>query len=325
MAAGVKVRREQSDDIGRLANLVTEWEAKRAAAEEALRSAESTSGEEVLEDPSLVSKAAAAMREARDEIELAGRAAEAARTKLNAAKVEALEAEAKKLDTAAAALEKKLASHDARSAELLAALEAHEGKFVPEVELMAAKRSAGLLHEGTAWSLPRSEVLRREVERERLRASVVRDVAAGVDPEIRLRALADIVDGSVLGVQPDELYPPCVLGPSAVIRAPRCSSKIASVVRRLADHDAEQSQDDGPEIAQRQAVIDRINAKLEQWEKTRLVDYRPAPGEIRGRDTRVQWIEDRKQWRAGAPKRREALLDELEALTGSRDPETALS
>lgn len=317
----VRDRSDQRAEIARWEQSVSEWVAKREAAQGALARAEATSGEDVLEDPTLVAKTAGEMRAARDEIELATKAIDVAQSKLNAARVAVLEAEAKKLDEAAASAERKLSAHQAKTDELLAALEAHEGKFVPEVELMSFKRATGNLEQGTQWSFPRSQQMRTEVERERLRAAVVRDVAAGVDPDIRLRPLSDIIDSTVLGLKPHELYAPCVFGPAAVIRAPLHSRRIESVLDRLAQHDADAESDDDREISERQAVIDRIDAKEKEFAKSRRYDLQLTPADLQARRARIEWIKERKQWRADAPLRRKALLDELEALTGSRDPE----
>ena len=308
-------------EVRRWEDALATWLSKRSTAEAALAQAESTSGEDVLENPTLVAKTAADMRSIRDEIELASKAADAARTRLDHARVVVLEREAQRFDQAAAAVDKKLATHREKTSELLAALEAHEGVFVPQVELMQEKRASGTIHDGEEWSFLKSDDMANEAEQERMRAAVIRDVAAGVDPRIRMRESENIVDSSVLGVRPEDLYPSCVWGPGALIPAPLFSARIEAVLGRLAAHDAEVAGDDAPEIARRQAEIDRVTAKETAFKKNGL--HRPVASELAGRDARIKWIEERKQWRADAPKRREAILDELEALTGSRDETTA--
>jgi len=310
----VKTRPKAADvsDVTKWSTALTDWERKRDDAQARLTATKTVIGAEVLDDPAAVTKKAQA---ARDDIEAADAAIRAVSVELEAARTEALEAAAATFDREADRLQRELDAHRAVTDDLLSKLEDHECRFVPERDWARLRLEAGRSVPVDGWSSPRSEGLALLVERESLKAAVIRDVVAGVDPAVRLRDLAGI-ESTVYGLPLDDYYAPCVWGPAAVLPAPAFASKVEAVRARLAEHDAAVAVDDGPEIAKRQQVIDEINA---QEEAAR--DRRRTPltlQEQQRRSGRQKWIVDREVWRREAPSRRAALIDELEALTGTR-------
>ena len=301
-------------EVRRWESTIVDWRTRRGVAVAALEKAQAETGERILEDPARSAKLAGEIRDARDGIGIADKAIEAAQLKLNAARVAVLELEASRLDRSAEMKRTELDAHNKRTVELLDQLEAHECTYVPERQWVRALSDAGRpLPE--SWSAPRSLELEQAVEQEATRADVLRDVAAGVDPAVRLRELAD-VSSTVHGLAIEELYPPVVWGPDAVLPAPAFLRAVENAQRLIDDHDAELAVDDTPEIERRQAVIDEIDEKeatgRASWHRITAVD-------VQRRDARKRWIAARRKWREEAPDRRKSLVDALHKLTGGRD------
>lgn len=308
------------------AAMVQSWRDRVAAARAELADAESTSGEAVLDNPSIVAKVSKRMQSARDEVELAERAIPAAEGRLEQARRRVLEFDALAFDRAAERLEGELAQHRARTEQLLAQLEEHECVYVPEAEWARAARDAWGFNGPTEWSAPKSDDLQRRVDVERLRAAVLRDVAAGVDPSGRVHEARGIED-TVFGVPADEVYPSAVWGPDAVVPAPAFVSTVEHTRRLLDDLDAK-ILDSRAEVERRTVKVDEIYAKVAAShrgsEGTAVLDSKVRPSGdawLRGCQEDV-WrqrlnISKLERWLSeGEPREREGLLARLELLTG---------
>lgn len=269
-----------------------DWEARLGAARSELADAESSSGGDLIDDPKSVSRVAKRMQTARDEIELGERALAEAGLRLENARRRVLEHDASEIDQQADRLQAELDKHDARTAELLADLQEHEGRFVPEVDWIEALRSAirsGVANDGAPeeWEIPKSRLKREQIMRLRLQADVVRDVAAGVDPSIRLRASSAVGDRSI--------YPACVWGPDAVVGAPAYLSLVENARARLAEIDE---------------TLGRLPAEIEELE----VEQAAKPDRV------LIGLQGRRRQLEELPGRREQVAAELAALTGAVRP-----
>lgn len=313
-------------DVTACESTVGQWRDRLAGARSELAEAESTSGEAVVDNPSLVSKVSKRMQAARDEIELAGHAQGAAEERLEQARRRVLEFDALQFDRVADRLKGELVKHRARTDELLAQLDEHEGVYVPEWRWARAARDARSADAPDEWSSPRSESLAEALERERMCAHVLRDVAAGVDPSGRLREAAG-AGSLVFGVPVVELYPSAVWGPDAVIPAPAFLSTVEYTRQLLRDLDVkiEKSQAEvnrrSDELAEiyvqaeklrgptARTILDGQSATVDPW----LSECRTL-AQRRRRQIGVaqEWLE------SGEPRERAELLARLEELTGEK-------
>lgn len=211
-----------ADAVREARGILARWETTRQEAAAALAELQSGVGAEALADPQAALALPRQMQEQRDRIEIADRALDAQRSRVAAAESEYLLAEADLLERAVAAAAAALEQHEARTAELLRALEAHEGRYVPESEI-AEFDSGALVRDGRVeYTMPRSRILRAELETAEKRVWILREMAAGRDPHPALRAQLSIVDGKWwgTGITLEELYPACVWGPDALVTAP---------------------------------------------------------------------------------------------------------
>jgi hypothetical protein len=168
-------------------------------------------GEAVLDDPDSGTDLAQRIVELQARRDVALRAVAAQLPRIAAAEATYLAAEADVLLVAAAAAEQELATHDERTAVLLAELERHEGHFVPA--------SGG----------GRSYDLRQAADLAHLRVSIVRSLAAGEDPDADVLAKRSVHDGTIFGAERDDVYPLCVWGPDAVVPCPAYLAQVASL------------------------------------------------------------------------------------------------
>lgn len=200
-------------------SVLAKWEAQQVATEAELDSLQQRAGDEILDDPAAAGDLARSMQALRDRLDIARRAVAAQGPRVTKAEADYLNAEADVLERDAETARATLAAHQARTAELLAELEKHEGRFVPHVMLIEEQRLGGVVGAPTSWEIPKSAALVDAVMLAELRVTVLRDLAAGQDPAPRLRALQSIRDGRIQGVRIDEIYPSCVRGPDAVVPA----------------------------------------------------------------------------------------------------------
>lgn len=177
------------------------WQAEEIAKAAELSSLQARVGDEVLSDPERAASLSADLADASAAVEIAQRAAQAARPKVDEAERIVWDLDAARLEREAAAAQAKLDAHKAKTDGLLVQLREHEGDFVPA----KIQHQLGAVPHGMALDQPspmKSWLLQTEVSRLTLRAQVLRDRLAGVDPLIRLEELSsrDVVSAQVYGL-----------------------------------------------------------------------------------------------------------------------------
>lgn len=187
------------------AETVGKWAARKSAAEQELASLQDRAGAEVLADESAAVGLTKTMGELRDEIDIASKALAAVQPLYDHAAREAVVAEAAEWGAEAAKRQKALGVHVAGIDRLLGELLEHDG-----VPYGALPRHPG----------SKRHHLELEVDRAKLTAFVLREVAEGRDPGVELQARASVMDGTIYGLDAREYYPASVWGPDAVLPAP---------------------------------------------------------------------------------------------------------
>lgn len=114
-------------DLSNAETALNQWEAKHAGATAELAKLETTSIDQILEDPSLAETHAFKESTLRGQIKVYAQAAEAARAKILTRHQDVLEAEAKHEDKQAAAADKELAKHEVKVKAVLATLQELDG------------------------------------------------------------------------------------------------------------------------------------------------------------------------------------------------------
>lgn len=222
-AATTTTRETAAAEVRTHLDTVTEWQARQIAAEAELESLQDRAGGEVLADESAADRLPKAMQELRDRIDIAARAAAAAAEKLHAARVRVLLLDAEAFDAEAERCRHSLAQHEQTTAELVAALAEHEGRFISVQEASAYQGSPGVTedhHLLQGAPALKSVGLQQALRRAELRAFVCRTVAAGGDPHDELARERSMVNGKIAGVMLEDLYPASVWGPDAIVAAP---------------------------------------------------------------------------------------------------------
>jgi hypothetical protein len=198
--------------------ILAQWEAELASAISELNAYRDQSGTAVLDDPASASRVAKQMQELRDRQEIAQRAVEAQRPRVVVAEAAYVAAEADVLEVALGKAREALTQHEAKTAELLKALEDHEGPFVPEIELIHAKRSGTTImytDAPTSWTLPKSAALHDQVRRLERQVAVLRELAGGRSPELLLQRWQS--ENVMVNLDRAEVCPPCVFGADALV------------------------------------------------------------------------------------------------------------
>lgn len=197
--------------------VLAKWEAERVTAEAELASLQERAGEEVLANEDAAERLLADMARLRDQAEISTRAVRAAEPRLFEAKRAVVVAEAAEWEAEAARLRDELEKHTAKVEVLLEQLNDLDGaRYMP-----VAQRS-GMLVEGFARLARVPTVggkMRLDLQRAELKAKVLRDVAAGENPEPMLRGMMD-VHGKIHGLVHSEYYSDSVRGPEALVPAP---------------------------------------------------------------------------------------------------------
>lgn len=215
-AAETKLVREARETLAK-------WEAELRACEAAFADLQGRAGAEVLDDPEAADRIPRELTALRDRIDVAEKAIEAQRPRVRTAESAYLLAEAAALQPAVAVARANLEKHNARTAELLAQLESHEGKFVPELALTEELRTRGMPYER---ELSKSEILQEAVDIAQRPILVLEAMARGEDP-------AAIVSRWAAQTYPDEHYPACVWGPAALVPAPAYKRQVAEAKARI--------------------------------------------------------------------------------------------
>lgn len=186
-----------------------QWVERFAQLESQLATLQQTIGGAVLDDPTAAERLIGEQQHLRDQLDVAHRAADAQAQRIPAAEHAYLLAEAAALQPVSDQAEAVVAKHRARTAELLALLEQHEGRFVPEAELAAAQRRLGPGEVTFELTAPKSRALEERAEQVRRSIFILREMVEGREPT------ASVL--SEWGVAPAEVYPPCVFGPDALV------------------------------------------------------------------------------------------------------------
>lgn len=197
------------------------WREKGSTAQEELASLQATAGVEFLDDPEAATRLVQQMATLRDQATVADRAADAAQQRVAAAERDYLLAEADVLDKVVERARERVQTHRQRTAELLAQLLEHDGRFV----LDGASKSWALEHP--------AEVAKTQ-------AQILRLLAEGQDPESWLQQEANrTFDGRIAGLLPAELYPDAVSGSNALVPAPYFVATARATQSIMAETEAE--------------------------------------------------------------------------------------
>ncbi len=317
-----KRRRDALAEVQRWRVTISDWRRRQAEARSELQVLEATIGEKALDDPAIADRLVAKASELRARVEMAAKAITAAQPRLVTAQQAVLELDAQEHDRLAADHRAKLNRHEARTVELLSQLQDHEGVFLPEEN---ARRSQAGVTGATVieWTRPKSADLKDAVAVEELKASVLRDVAAGADPAARLAEHRGYLSSEIYGRAERSFYGPAVWGPGAVMPAPAFLSEVDQIVQRLRVHDQRVAHGDAETIERLQREIAKVvNARDVEAARMGVVvsaaphRFESFEKQVRGRQARIAELE---AWHRDAAKVRESILDELEEMTGSRE------
>jgi len=210
-------------------SVVTRWQNEVTQVEAEIEKLRASMGEAALEDEARADALPQQLRDLRDRLEVAQRAAAAAEPKLATARAAALEEAAREFDDDADRRRTILGKHDLKTARLLKELEEHEGSYVPRGDLQSVQslRASDTLDwdespsSNVVVKAPKSALLNRDVRLAELRAAMIRDVAVGLDPALRVEPIRDVTGGGkVYGLSTAELYPAAIYGPDAIVPAP---------------------------------------------------------------------------------------------------------
>jgi hypothetical protein len=202
------------------------WEAKHAAAEAELAALERLAGDSILAEPDDAEKVEGKIADARRAVRAAARAIEAQGPRVPVAEARYFAAEADALDAERVAAQRVLDEHDAKTEKLLRQLEEHEGAFVPEVDLIKVQHQAGT--GPNSWKAPKSAAMRSKVRTLGDQVTILRELAAGRDPEVWIRANRyNVISGKTVE------YPECVAGPDALVSVPAFLTRTEGARTRL--------------------------------------------------------------------------------------------
>lgn len=212
--------------------MLEQWRTRLTHVEAELAQAEAVSGDELLDDPARAVGWPAHLRELRDQVGVVGRSVVAQQNRVRGAELHWLAAQAVVVEVdEVVPARKALAAHQARTGELLAALEEHDGPYVPQINLARAMRTTGGIVEGTSLvgQLPKVHLLQVTLARAELRHSVLVAMAKGEDPTMLVvgrRYPADITER--------DCYPD-VVGPSGLVPAPAFAGQVAAARARVVE------------------------------------------------------------------------------------------
>jgi hypothetical protein len=248
--------------------ILVQWEEKLADCRARISELQDTAGEEVLDAPDSAAAVARELTELRDIIAITQKAIDAQKPRISAAESRYLKAEADLLELQVDVAETALQAHRTKVTRLLDQLAALDGPYVPEIELLhLAQRFDAIDDAGKVWREPMAIKLVRNLQAAQRRVTVVREMAAGRDPQplVREWGLSDPVGAS------DRLryYPDCVWRPDALVPAPALVGARGRAERWLEELEA--LQDQLPDhIAELRTQIhgtpldDHVHAKIER-------------------------------------------------------------
>lgn len=298
------------------------WRDRSQDAEEERDLIRSRIGDTVLEDPGKADELVDKLGRCEATIEVCTKAEEAALPKLDAARRAVLEFDAVVFDDLAEGAREKLIVHEARTAKILQMLIDHEGEgeFVP-VGALDQAAYVGSLPAGMTGAFVNQRAkpwaswgLQAEVRRFEAQAQYLRDVVAGVDPEINLNQHR-ASDGAILGEPATDFYPRAAWGPEAIIPTSLYLRRVDSVRSALVQHDADASVDIEPKVAELEGRIRKLRKEIadRQFNRTPLPD---DDEQLEGWGWLIRKLRTDLQ---EAPAKRAQLVAQLEALTGDRE------
>lgn len=212
--------------------VLEQWRTRLTHVEAELAQAEAVSGDELLDDPARAASWPAHLRELRDQVDVVGRSVVAQQKRVRGAELHWLGAQTVVVEVEEVVPARKaLAAHQARTGELLAALEEHDGPYVPQIELVRARRSAAMVVEGSgvAARLPKSQLLVVALARAEVRHGVLVAMAKGEDPTMLVVGRRYPVD-----IAERDCYPDAV-GPSGLVPAPAFAGQVAAARARVVE------------------------------------------------------------------------------------------
>jgi hypothetical protein len=281
-----------------------EWQRAKATAEAELTTLQGRLGDLVLDDPAAAELALRQQQQLRDRVDVAERAIVAQGPRVATAETAYLTAEADALEPAIAAAEADLAKHRARTQELLAQLETHEARFVPEIELTHAQMMLTAPGEGRVAqvSIPRSHDMAWAIEEMRRPVHVLREMAAGREPA------SDWV-AREWETTPAKAFPACVYGPDAVVPSQAYLRERATVEGRTGELQTR--------VAELDALIESKSAKLADQRR------QPWPVDDGARKAMLREFELEEKRIAALQSRRDEAHAELTSTTARRAELTA--
>ena len=298
------------------------WRDRSQDAEEERDLIRSRIGEAVLAEPGRADELVDKLGRCDATIEVCAKTEEAALPKLDAARRAVLEFDAAVFDDLAEGAREKLIVHEARTAKILQMLVDHEGEgeFVP-VGALDHAAYVGSLPAGMTGTFINTQAkpwgswgLQAEVTRFEAKAQYLRDVVAGIDPDINLNK-HKASDGGILGELATDFYPRAVWGPEAIIATSLYLRRVDSVRSALAQHDADASVDIEPKVAELEGRIRKLRKEIagRQFNRTPLPD---DDEQLEGWGWLIRKLRTDLQ---EAPAKRAQLVAQLEALTGDRE------
>lgn len=218
------------------------WLQRKIDALREINRVQSLSGEKYLDDPDAVMKVPALLRELRDQVAVAHSAVGAQEPRVRSAEAAWLQAYADALSVDVRAAEARLEAHNAKTADLLAALEAHNGTYVTRAELERHLQPEFMrVGAEPEWERPKSEAIERELGDAQALVWTLGKTIEGVD--LRRPENLPSMDYSVA-------YPPLVQGADALVPT------VAQ--RALHDHDPESAHESLREIYRLRGLVEDL-------------------------------------------------------------------
>jgi hypothetical protein len=260
-------------EVLRQRGILAEWETKRGDAIREAAELEARAGAEILDGPDMEDEIDLRLASLQRRARSAEKAIAAQRPRVLSAESKYLAAEADDLDATAREAEEVVAGHHTETQRLLGLLEAHEGPHISEYEHRRSISSLDVLVlDSRPVVVPKSRRLVAEATLLRHQVLVLRELAAGRDPEPLIRSWN--YNSS------SDAYADCVTGADALVRAPH----FLAAVERAREV-----------VAELEALPAELEAEIEEF-KTKLrrgggEEAQAAESAIRRREHRLSEID----------------------------------
>lgn len=244
MSKSTKQVETAAAEVVRQRAVLAEWETKQADAEREAAELENRAGTEILDTPDLEDEIDLRLASLKRRARSAAKAIEAQRPRVLAAESRYLAAQADAHEAPAREAEQALVKHNAETERILDLLRRHEGPYVSDLQYRRALASPGVtvVFESPAV-VPTSHRLAAGATRLRRQVQVLRELAAGRDPEALIRTWK--LNNSA------DAYPECVAGQDALVRAPHFLQQV------------EYARDT---VAELEALPAQLEAEIAEWE-----------------------------------------------------------